>query len=53
MKTREGQRKRVPSRLCAVIPELDTGLSPTNREIMTRAEIKSQTPNLLSLPLAS
>ena len=32
---RERERKRIPSRLCAVNVEYDTGLDPTNHEIMT------------------
>ena len=32
---RERERERIPSRLCAVSVELDTGLDPTNCEIMT------------------
>ena len=31
-------RERIPSRLCAVSAELDEGLSPTNREIITLAK---------------
>ena len=48
----EGQRERgrIPSRLHAVITEPDTGLDPTNREIVTRAEIKSHTLSRLSHP---
>ena len=40
---RERGRQRIPSRLQAVSAEPDTGPSPTNWEIMTWAEIKSQT----------
>ena len=32
---RERGRERIPSRLCAVSGEPDTGLSPTNRETVT------------------
>ena len=32
---REGERGRVPSRLCAVSAEPDAGLKPMNCEIMT------------------
>ena len=32
---REGGRERIPSRLCTVIAELDTGLELTNLEIAT------------------
>ena len=50
-----GQRERIPSRLCGVRAEgLDpmnheaaVGLDPLNREIVTWAEIKSQTVNRL------
>ena len=35
-------RERIPSRLCAVSTELDEGLEPTSREVITRAETKSQ-----------
>ena len=34
-KGRERGRQRIPSRLCAVSIEPDTGLELTNREIMT------------------
>ena len=40
---RERERERIPSRLHIVSTELDAGLELTNREIMTWAEIKSQT----------
>ena len=40
---REGERERIPSRLCVVSVEPHVGPGPTNREIMTLAEIKSQT----------
>ena len=42
---REGERKRIPSRLCAVSTEPDEGLHLKNVEIMAWAEIKSQTLN--------
>ena len=46
---REGDTEsEAGSRLHAVSTEPDTGLELTNREIMTRAEIKSQSPNRLS-----
>ena len=32
---RERQRKRIPTRLCTVSMELDAGLKPMNRKIMT------------------
>ena len=32
---RERGRQRIPGRFCTVSPEPDTGLEPTNREIMT------------------
>ena len=47
---RERGRKRIPSRLHAVSAEPNVGLDPMNCEIMTWAEIKSQTPNKLSHP---
>ena len=37
----ERGRERIPSRLCRVSTEPDEGLNPTNREIMTWAEIES------------
>ena len=46
----EGQRERIPSRLCTVSTEPDTGLELAYREIVTRAEIKSQTLNPQSHP---
>ena len=49
----EGQREkreRIPSRLHTVGMEPDVGLEPVNREIMTRAEIKTQTLHQLSHP---
>ena len=45
---REGER--IPSGLCAVSIEPYTGLDPTNCEIVTYAEIKSQPLNWLSHP---
>ena len=47
---RETGRERIPSRLCAESAQLDTGLDPMNHEIMTSAEIKSQTLNGLRHP---
>ena len=34
-KEREGERERIPSRLCTVSREPDVGLTPTNWEILT------------------
>ena len=45
---KEGERERIPSRLCTVSAEPDVGLNPTNQEIMTQAEIKSPLLNRLS-----
>ena len=45
-------RDRIPTRLHAVSTEADAGLEPMNCEIMTWAEIKSQTLNQLSHPCA-
>ena len=42
---RERERERIPSRTHAVSTEPDMGLELTNSEIVTRAEIKSQTLN--------
>ena len=42
---KERGRERLPSRLCAVTVKPDAGFDPTNLEIMTRAEIKSQMLN--------
>ena len=42
---RERERERIPSRLLIVSTEPDAGLHLTNYEIMTRAEIKSWTPD--------
>ena len=47
---REGQRERIPSRLCTVSVASNVELELTNCEIMTWAEIKSQTLNQLSHP---
>ena len=47
---KERERERIPNRLYTVSPEPDVGLEPTNWEIMTCAEIKSQTLNQLSHP---
>ena len=38
---REGGREKIPSRLRTVSIKPDVGLKPTNREIMTRAEVRS------------
>ena len=46
----EGKRERIPSRLHAVSTETDTRLELTNRQIVTRGEIKSRTFNQLSHP---
>ena len=42
---RERGRERIPSRLCIVSEESNSGLKPTNHKIMTWAEIKSQILN--------
>ena len=42
--------ERIPSRLRAVSTEPNVGLDPTNREIVTWAEFKSQTLKWLSQP---
>ena len=47
---RERGRERIPSRLWAVSAEPDAGLKLTNREIMTRADIRSQILHQLSYP---
>ena len=39
---RERERERISSRLCAASAEPDTGFDPTNCEIVTLVEIKSQ-----------
>ena len=41
------RRDRIPSRGCNIIAEPDVGPEPTNCDIVTRAEIKSRTPNPL------
>ena len=46
----ERKRERISSRLCTVSTEPDEGLNLTNHEIMTWAEIKSQTLTRLSHP---
>ena len=46
----EGQRERLPSRLCTIRAEPDAGLEPMNREMVTWVKIKSQTLNRLSRP---
>ena len=46
----ERKRQRIPSRLHAASGDPTMGLDPTHREIMTCAEIKSGTLNLLSHP---
>ena len=38
---RDRERERIPIRHCIVSTELNVGLKPTNREIMTLAETKS------------
>ena len=47
---REKERERIPSRLCAISAEPDAGLELTNREVITRAEIRSRTLDRLSHP---
>ena len=42
---RERERQRIPSRLPTTSTELDAGLKVMNHEIMTGAEIESQTRN--------
>ena len=42
---RERGRERIPSRLGTVSTEPDSGLELTNREMLTRAEIKSRMLN--------
>ena len=42
--------ERIPSRLCTVSTEPNVGLGLMNYGILTRAEIKSGTLNLLSHP---
>ena len=44
------EREGIPSRLCTVIPEPDSGLEPTNCEIMTCAETKRWTLDRLGPP---
>ena len=46
----EREREKIPSRLCAVSTEGDTGLDSRNCAIMTWAKIKSPTFNWLSHP---
>ena len=43
---REGGRERIPSQLHAVSTEREAGLNLTEREIRSRAEIKSQTTRM-------
>ena len=43
----ERGRQRIPSRLCAISTKPDVGLQLTSHEIMTQAETKSWTLNLL------
>ena len=45
---RQSGKERIPSWPCAVSAEPHLGLDPTNREIMTQAQTKSQLLNLLS-----
>ena len=47
---RERGRERIPSRLHTVNTEPDRGLDPMSREIVTGAEIRSQTLNRRSHP---
>ena len=47
----EGQRERIPSRLCTARVESNVGLELLSHEIMTRAEIRGQTLNQLSHPV--
>ena len=47
---REREAERIPTRLHAVSPAPDAGLEPTNGEIMTWVETKSQMLNRLSHP---
>ena len=47
---RERGKERIPRRLHAVGSEPDVGLDPTNREIVTGAQIRSQMLNRLSHP---
>ena len=47
---REKEGERIPSRLCTISAEPDTGLELMNREIVTSAEIKRQVLNRLSHP---
>ena len=47
---RESGRERIPSRFHTVSADPDVGLSPTNWEIMTWAEIKSGMRKQLSYP---
>ena len=47
---KEVKRERIPSRLHIVSTEPNVELELTNGENMTRAEIKSQSLNQLSLP---
>ena len=46
----ESRRERIPSRLSLVRTKPDAGLKLMNQEIMTWAEIKSQTLSQLSHP---
>ena len=46
----EKEREKIPSRLFTVSTKPNAGLKPTNHEIMTRDEIKSQKLNQLSHP---
>ena len=47
---REGERERIPSRLCAVRTEPHAGFSLMNHEIMTWVTIESRMLNRLSHP---
>ena len=49
----EAERRRetkIPTTLCTVSAEPDMGLELTNREILTRAKVKSQMFKQLSYP---
>ena len=49
---REGDTEsKEGSRLCAICTEPDAGLKPTDREIMTRAEVRSLTDRATQAPL--
>ena len=50
MRAREGQERENPKQVPLVSNEPDAGLKPTNREIVTRAEIKRRMLKQLSHP---